>query len=58
LWCVAVIVMSSAYDANCTLCVGVGVGISCMYRLNSVGERTEPCETPFGKRNMFDDWPL
>lgn len=50
--------MSSAYDANCTLCVGVGVGISCMYRLNNVGERTEPCGTPFGKRNMFDDWPL
>jgi hypothetical protein len=37
LWCVAVIVMSSAYDDNCTLGVGVGVGISCMHRLNSVG---------------------
>ena len=44
--CCEKIVMSSAYDSMCTSgCAGRGM--SCMYRLNSVGERTEPWGTPF-----------
>ena len=40
------IVMSSAYVITCVSgCVGVGM--SCVKRLNRVGERTEPCGTPF-----------
>ena len=34
-----------------------GVGISCMYRLKRVGDKTDPCGTPFEKFLMFDDWP-
>ena len=36
---------SSAYDIMFVLGV-VGVGMSCMYKLKSVGESTEPCGTP------------
>ena len=32
-----------------------GAGISCMYRLKSEGDKTDPCGTPFGKFLMFDD---
>ena len=35
-----------------------GVGMSCMYKLNSVGLRTEPCGTPLGKFLILDDSPL
>ena len=35
-----------------------GAGMSCMNKLKSVGLRTEPCGTPFGKLLIFDDWPL
>ena len=46
LGCCEMIVMSSAYVITCTLgCVGVGM--SCVKRLNSVGDRTEPWGTPF-----------
>ena len=34
-----------------------GGGISCMYRLKSEGDRTEPCGTPLEKFLMFDDRP-
>ena len=37
---------------------GGGSGMSCMYKLKSVGERTEPCGTPFGKSSVCDDLPL
>ena len=47
--------MSSAYEAMLVCCCGVGM--SCMYRLKSVGERTEPCGTPFGKLRVCDDLP-
>ena len=46
LGCCEMIVMSSAYVITCTFgCVGVGM--SCVKRLNSVGDRTEPWGTPF-----------
>ena len=41
LLCVDMIVMSSAYEATCTL-LSMGVGMSCMYRLKSVGDSTDP----------------
>ena len=34
-----------------------GAGMSCMYRLKSEGDRTEPWGTPFGKFLMLDDRP-
>ena len=37
--------MASAYVTNFILSFG-GVGMSDMYRLNSVGESTPPCWTP------------
>ena len=37
-------VMSSAYVMRCT--AGGGVGMSDVYMLNSVGDRTPPCGTP------------
>lgn len=40
----------------CTL--GGGGGMSCMYRLNKVGDRTEPCGTPLGMFFVFEDLPL
>ena len=41
-------VRSSAYDMEWVFgWVGVLVGMSCMNKMNSVGERTEPCRTPF-----------
>ena len=43
--CVDVIVMSSAYNITCTGAVGVGisaVGISAVWMLNRVGDRTPP----------------
>ena len=38
--CCESIVRSSAYDIE-------WLGVSCMYKLNSVGERTEHCRNPF-----------
>ena len=47
------IVMSSAYVITCVLgCVGVGM--SCVNRLNNVGDRTEPCGTPFWKCSVLE----
>ena len=52
----AKIVISSAYVMTCVLgCVGTGM--SCVNRLKSVGERTEPCGTPFLKCCVRDDLP-
>ena len=48
-------VMSSAYEAMLVWVCCCGVGMSCMYKLNRVGERTEPCGTPFGKLRVRDD---
>ena len=42
--CVDVIVMSSAYNITCT--GAVGVGISAVWMLNRVGDRTPPWGTP------------
>ena len=56
LGCCAKIVMSSAYVITCVL-GWVGVGISWVKRLKSVGERTEPCGTPFLKCCVCDDLP-
>ena len=42
--CVDVIVMSSAYIITCT--GAVGVGISAVWMLNRVGDRTPPWGTP------------
>ena len=39
------------------MCSGGG-GISCKYRLKSVGLNTEPCGTPFEKHFVMDDSPL
>ena len=33
----------------------VGVGMSCVYRLNSVGEIDEPCGAPSLIGHVFDD---
>ena len=50
--CVASIVMSSAYVMRVILSCW-GVGISDMYMLKSVGDRTPPCGTPvFVLRNL------
>ena len=46
-WCLvcdAVIVMSSAYEVSCTS-LG-GCGMSEVYMLKRVGDRTPPCGTP------------
>ena len=40
--CVDVMVMSSAYDVSFT-----GVGVSDVYMLKSLGDRTPLCGTPF-----------
>lgn len=45
LGCVAVMVMSSAYVMMLMFWC-VGSGMSAMYMLKSVGERTPPCGTP------------
>ena len=42
--CGAVIVMSSAYVVSCT--ESGGRGMSEVYMLKSMGERTPPCGTP------------
>ena len=44
--CCEEMVRSSAYDMT-FMFVSVGLGMSCMYRLNSDGESTKPCGTPF-----------
>ena len=54
--CIDMIVRSSAYD-EMYMPFGGG-GMSCMYRLKSVGLRTEPCGTPLGKFLILDDSPL
>ena len=43
--CVDIIMMSSAYIVSFT--GACGVGVSDMYMLKSVGDRTSPCGTPF-----------
>ena len=43
--CVDVMVMSSAYIVSFT--GACGVGVSDVYMLKSVGDRTPPCGTPF-----------
>ena len=48
--------MSSAYDMECL--VGWGVGMSCMYKLNSECERTEHCGTPFVQCSVLKGLPL
>ena len=45
LLCVDVMVMSSAYVVSFT--GACGVGVSDVYMLKSVGDRTPPCGTPF-----------
>ena len=51
--CAQVIVMSSAYEAICIWGVG-GEGMSCMYRLKSVGDNTDPWGTPLVKFLVLD----
>ena len=51
--CWLIIVMSSAYEAICIWGVG-DVGMSCMYRLKSVGDSTDPWGTPFVKFLVLD----
>ena len=41
--CVDVMMMSSAYVVT----IAYGVGVSDVYMLNSVDDRTPPCGTPF-----------
>lgn len=55
-WWVHVMVMSSAYDDMFISGEG-GVGMSCKYRLKSVGDRADPCGTPLVKFLVFDVWP-
>ena len=50
-------VRSSAYDIRCVF-GSVGRGMSCMKRLKSVGESTEPCGPPFVKCFVGDGLPL
>ena len=52
--CVVAMVTSSAYEAILVFVCGAGDGMSCMYRLKRVGERTEPCGTPLGKLRVMD----
>ena len=54
--CVEVMEMSSAYVI--TLTGAVGVGMSAVYMLNSVGERTPPCGTPVLNCRCMDVWFL
>ena len=56
LLCEDVIVTSSAYEAMWMW--GGGSGMSCMYRLKSVGDKTDPCGTPFVMLRVCDDLPL
>ena len=44
--------MSSVNEAVCMFCGGVGR--SCRYSLKRVGERTDPCGTPFGKLQVLE----
>ena len=55
--CWLVIDMSSAYEAMSIWGMG-GVGMSCIYKLKSVGDRTDPWGTPFLKFLAMDFWPL
>ena len=54
--CGAVIVMSSAYVVSCT--ESGGSGMSEMYMLKSMGERTPPCGTPDLNLRLVDEWFL
>lgn len=56
LGCVDVMVTSSAYEAMLMYCGGSGM--SCMYRLNSVGDSTDPWGTPLVNLRVCDDLPL
>ena len=47
--------MSSAYESSCTL-VG-GSGMSDVYMLNRVGDRTLPCGMPVLSLYLGDDLP-
>jgi len=49
-------VMSSAYVVSCT--GGLGFGMSDMYMLKSVGDRTPPCGTPAFSVRCVDFWFL
>lgn len=52
LLCELYIVMSSAYVRMCTS--GGGEGMSEVYMLKRVGERTDPCGTPYLAVCVFD----
>ena len=54
--CDAVIVMSSAYVVSCT--ESGGSGMSEVYMLKSMGERTPPCGTPDLNCRFVDVWFL
>ena len=54
--CGAVIVMSSAYVVICT--ESGGSGMSEVYMLNSMGERTPHCGTPDLNRRFVHVWFL
>ena len=54
--CIDMIDRSSAHEEMYIL--SGGSGMSCMYKLKSVGLRTEPCGTPLGKFLILDDSPL
>ena len=55
--CMDIIVTSSACEVIMSMCGGSS-GMSCMYKLNSVGDRTEPWGTPLGKFSICDDLQL
>ena len=54
--CSAVIVMSSAYVVSCT--GSGGRGMSELWMLKSMGERTPPCGTPDLNWRFVDEWFL
>ena len=54
--CGSVIVMSSAYVVSCT--ESGGRGMSKVYMLKSMGERTPPCRTPYLNWRFVNEWFL